>query len=68
MYIIKSVITLLINKSDSCFADGLPILLVTHMIKDRIGVHSLLLSLLIAFTYTLPFGIYEHSYSPNVMY
>ena len=37
------------------------------MIKDQIGLHSVLLSLLIAFIYTLPFGNYKNIYSPKVM-
>ena len=42
-----SVIILMIKKSGSRF-EGRPILIITRMITDRIGLHSVLLPLLIS--------------------
>ena len=44
---VLSVIILMISKSDSHFSRGRPILLITRMITDRIGLHSVPLPLYI---------------------
>ena len=62
---IRSVKIILVIKQIGFLLRGLPILIITCMITDRIGLHSVLLPLLIFMNVNTPFIIINIIYDSN---